>query len=122
VGPPHGRPAAPAPPAGRRGLGPAAVEYIHRRFLEDLTLEALAAHFGVTAPYMSALVKRTTGYTFTDYLQSLRVEHAGSLLRSGSMRVVDVAAESGFNSYKSFVRAFRKWKGAPPAEYRKLPQ
>ena len=105
--------------AGRPRIGTAAVEYIHRRFLEELTLQSLADRFKVSAPYMSAVVKKTTGHNFVDYVQSLRIEHAGSLLRSGSMSVMDVAAESGFNSYKTFARAFRKWKGTTPAEYRR---
>lgn len=54
--------------------------------------------------------------SFPDILSNLRVEYSRDLLLRG-MTVLDAALESGFETERSFYRAFRKITGMTPGEY-----
>jgi AraC-like DNA-binding protein len=41
------------------------------------------------------------------------------LLARGSVKIAEVAAESGYDSEAAFSRAFKKFVGVSPAEWRK---
>ena len=46
--------------------------------------------------------------------------HAGRLLRSSELPIVDVASAVGFADHPSFSRAFARYMGMTPSEYRRL--
>ena len=95
-----------------------ALQYINSHFLMDISLEALSTEFAVSAPYLSKMIKRISGKTFTDYVHLLRIEMACSLLISTKMSILDVSVESGYSSFKTFSRVFLQKKGMPPSKYR----
>lgn len=95
------------------------LEYVHRNFLEKLTLEELARKFGVSIPYISRYFKKNIGKGFLDYLHDLRIERAAGMLKSTNMSVTDISVEVGFESYRTFSRVFREIKGQTPSEFRK---
>ncbi|RXZ82251.1 AraC family transcriptional regulator [Paenibacillaceae bacterium] len=98
----------------------AIIRYIQTHFQdEDLMLSALAEHFSLSASRISEIVKETTGQTFLNFLHDLRIRHAGSLLASTEMSVIEIASEVGFGSYKTFSRVFRERKKVIPTEYRR---
>ncbi|MCM2252696.1 MAG: AraC family transcriptional regulator [Ramlibacter sp.] len=49
----------------------------------------------------------------------VRCERAKDLLYRSASPVKQVAAATGFRNEKSFIRAFRQWTGASPAEFRR---
>lgn len=53
------------------------------------------------------------------YLRRQRIDHAQSLLRSGSLRIVEVAERSGYASQHHFSAAFRKATGQAPLHFRR---
>lgn len=59
------------------------------------------------------------GETFYDYINRLRVEYAKTLLADTDKKIDDIAADSGFNSRRSFHRAFVAYECKTPVEYRK---
>ena len=95
------------------------IQYIHVHYSEKLTLEWLSHYFRVSAPYISRSFKKHLGCSFLEYLHNLRIESAISLLSSTNMPLADIAAESGFESYRSFSRIFREKCGQTPSDYRK---
>lgn len=94
------------------------LQYIHIHYAEKLTLETLSERFKLSAPYISQGLKRLCGEGFIDYLHKIRIGSALSLLASTDLPVADVAAEVGFDSYRTFTRVFRKLRGMTPTEYR----
>lgn len=74
--------------------------------------------FQVNAPAIIDSFKRFGGLGFIDYLHRIRIGSALSLLASTNMSISDVAAEVGFDSYRSFTRVFKKSRGLKPSEYR----
>ena len=92
--------------------------YIADHVAEDLSLSALAQTVFLSPVYLSRLYKQLTGSNLSEYVQSVRLEHARSLLEHGAVRVSDIAYQSGFESAAHFSRTFKKAFGITPQEYR----
>ncbi len=96
-----------------------AIAYTNEHFLEKITLEELAEHLSFSTNYLGQLFKTQIGCTFHEYLNTLRLKYACSLLRSSHMPVKEIASISGYNSVEYFMYVFRKKIGMTPNAYRK---
>ncbi|WP_158289526.1 helix-turn-helix domain-containing protein [Paenibacillus flagellatus] len=93
--------------------------YINDHYGEsDLSLNRLADLFGLSVPYLSKLFKEHTESNFMDYLIDIRIKASKELLADGSRKVNDVAEAVGYSNIHSFLRAFKKYTGMTPTEYR----
>ena len=74
---------------------------------------------GICRTYISNYINQTKGMSFSDYINSLRVEHAKILLshNTDNTKIVIVATRSGFSSEQSFYRNFHKFTGMKPLEW-----
>ncbi len=84
-----------------------------------LTLAGIADAVGVTERTLLRRFAANGHGTPAAYLLSARLAHARSLLESSDVPVKRVAAESGYGDLAAFARAFRKYAGLAPGEYRK---
>lgn len=112
----------PTPADPFRGYHPELISEIQRAVQADpacVTLESVSAQVGLSASHLSRVFHQYAGVTFSAYLQQCRMEKACELLR-GSLPIVDVAYEVGYDSPKNFSLAFRQHSGMTPGEYRKL--
>ncbi|MEE4143620.1 MAG: AraC family transcriptional regulator [Halieaceae bacterium] len=64
---------------------------------------------------------REEGNSFTGLLQDTRLQLARKYLSSPGRSVVETAYLLGFSEPSTFSRAFKRWTGQSPAEYRELP-
>lgn len=96
-----------------------AARYISRNFQQGLTLDAVAAYVGLSAPYFSKKFKEATGFGFKEYLVNVRIRAAASLLLETQSPITWIAYECGFNDSNYFGDVFRKVKGISPSRYRK---
>ncbi|RKN79185.1 response regulator transcription factor [Paenibacillus ginsengarvi] len=92
--------------------------YIDSRLSQDISLEQVAAMVGLTPTYFSALFKKMTNETFVKYRIHKRMERAKELLAVPHIRIVDVAAEVGYDDYPHFTKTFKKIVGISPSDYR----
>jgi len=99
------------------GLSPM-LQYVHLHYTERLSLEELAKTFNHSVPYISRSFKELTGKGFHDYVRSLRIESAVTMLLHTNMSVTDIAAAVGFDSFRTFARAFREMKNMTASEFR----
>jgi AraC-like DNA-binding protein len=58
------------------------------------------------------------GTTFSEIVDDLRRELAEQHLTHGDLTISEVAFLLGFSDVRAFGRAFRRWTGASPSEYR----
>lgn len=95
------------------------IHYLHRNYLEPITLSDVADKFDYHPTYLSELIKKHLGQNFIHFIQELRIRHACSLLLSTDMPIPEVAVESGFGALSTFARVFRLHKKMSPSQFRK---
>jgi AraC-like DNA-binding protein len=94
------------------------LHFLHVHYQEEITLSLLAERFSRNASYISRAFKQLVGQTLTEYLHTLRVTRAASLLATTSMSITDIAMDVGFDHTRSFTRAFKDVKGTTPKQFR----
>lgn len=95
-----------------------ALEYIRENSQEKLRLADVADRVYVSQWHLSKLLNKQTGKTFSDILNSARMEKARELLKDPSLRIYDVAEMVGFQDLAHFSRVFKKMEGMSANEYR----
>ncbi|MGM9641922.1 MAG: helix-turn-helix domain-containing protein [Eubacteriales bacterium] len=95
------------------------VGYCSEHFAEELSLEVLEDELHLSKYYISHLFSGKLGIRFNDYINSLRISHACRLLRREDMQITEVAEAVGFSTLRTFNRAFSKFRGMTPSEYRR---
>ena len=95
------------------------LKYLSMHYREPLRLSDLAHALGVSNSHLSHSFSERLGVNFRTYLNTLRLNRACELLRRAEWSVTDAAYESGFESYRTFNRAFAQKYGCTPSEYRR---
>lgn len=95
-----------------------ALDYLNKNYMDDITLDSLAAYAGFSRYTLSRMFRQHTGYTFTQCLSKRRVDMALELLSGTKIPVTQVALQCGFNSIATFNRVFREIRGCTPTQYR----
>ena len=95
-----------------------ALDYLNKNYMDDITLDSLAAYAGFSRYTLSRMFRQHTGYTFTQCLSKRRVDMAMELLSGTKIPVTQVALQCGFNSIATFNRVFREFRGCTPTQYR----
>ena len=92
--------------------------YLSENFTRPISLEDLSSALGVSKYYLSRVFSGQLMTSFNQYVNSLRVNLAQNLLRSTKKSVLDICYECGFDSQRTFNRAFKELCGASPSAYR----
>lgn len=85
----------------------------------NFNLVMLAESMNTTEQRLYKDFKLYFGVTFSDYLENLRIQKAGQLLKEG-IAVKEVAVLVGYGSDYSFRRAFKRCTGMTPSTYIKI--
>lgn len=83
-----------------------------------VTLEELSEKYHFTKDYISRLLRRASGKSFTGLVLDMRLDHACRLLRTTVLPISDIAADSGFGCREFFCKKFRERTGMTPTEWR----
>ncbi len=94
-------------------------EYIHRHYMEPLSLSSICEELHFSLPYVSSAFHRETGMTFRTYVGRVRIEKACHLLRMTDRTVSDIAAHLGYSDPAFFYKVFRREMEMTPDQYRK---
>ena len=95
-----------------------AKEYIRAHFTGDLSLEHLAREIDISPYYLSKLFKEIEGVNYIDYVTSLRIEYAKTVLNESGKSIKEICCDVGYSDPNYFSRIFKKWTGVTPTEYR----
>ena len=100
------------------GLIKQAQEYIRAHFARDLSLDNVSRQVNVSPYYFTKLFKEETGQTFVEYLTSIRMEKAKTLLNTTDKSMKEICTAVGYSDPNYFSRSFKKNTGETPTEYR----
>lgn len=97
----------------------AVFEYMEKNFSERISIEDISAVANLSPYYFCRLFKDTTGRSFIDYLNGLRIDKAEQILKETDMNITETALLCGFDDINYFSKMFKRYKGAPPSRLRK---
>lgn len=95
-------------------------DYIEHHYMEDITLEEVAAQIGFSKFHFSRLFRQFTDTAFYDYLCARRIKAAETLLLDPNLPITEIALQSGFASISTFNRVFKKFKECTPTEFKEF--
>jgi AraC-like DNA-binding protein len=106
------------PPGGDPAIADA-VGLMHRRPREPWTTAALARQVGMSRSSFSVRFRAAVGTAPIAYLTRLRLARAAGSLATSTRPLAEVARAAGYDSESSFSKAFARWYGQPPGQYRR---
>lgn len=96
-----------------------AVAYINEHYADDIDRGLLCRRIFISPSHFSRLFKQVTGFTYVEYLRTVRLKNAARLLTEGKRNVTGVAAACGFSSSNHFCKQFKAAMGMSPLQYQK---
>lgn len=95
------------------------ISYIAAHYQEELTLESVA-HDLACSPYeLSRIFSGTLHTNFNTYLNERRLEYAVNEMINTDLSITDIYENAGFQSQRTFNRAFKERYRMSPREFRK---
>lgn len=95
------------------------VSYVARNFREELSLEKMARELGVSRYVLSRVFSGTFHRNFNKYVNEQRLEYVISQLECSDRSITEICMDAGFESQRTFNRAFREKYKMTPRQYRK---
>jgi AraC-like DNA-binding protein len=84
-----------------------------------LKAEKLSIHFSISIHYLGKYFKKQTGETLQGYISNYKLRLIETRLLHSDMRINEIAYELNYTDESHLNRAFKKFKGISPSEYRK---
>ena len=95
-----------------------AVIYMLENFQNDISLNDVSKHIGLSDAYFSTVFRKQTTINFKDYLDDIRFSYAKKLLSLTSLSIKEIIFKSGFRDYANFTRRFKQKYNVTPTDYR----
>jgi|GEM_PF-3002134 len=94
------------------------IAFIDKNYAEDLTRDNIACAIHLSPEHLSRIFNAAMRMSLVEYLSKVRVSAAATLLAGTDRTVINIAYTTGFNSLRTFNRAFLKYTGLTPSNYR----
>lgn len=96
-----------------------ALNYIHSNYHQAITLDDVTEEIHMSKYYFCRQFRNTTGCTFLEYLNSVRLNKAHELLLNTNLSMSKIAERVGLASNVQFSRLFHSVYGCTPSSFRK---
>lgn len=96
------------------------VNWVEGNLVYNPTLEQMSDYVGYSSFYCSSKFHEIVGISFKEYVLRRKLTMAAIELKETKFRIIDIAVKYGFSSNEAFSRAFLKFYGYSPSQYRKL--
>jgi AraC-like DNA-binding protein len=97
-----------------------ALALLHRQPFHPWSITELAERTGTSRSVLADRFTRFLGEPPLTYLAHWRLQLAARLLQTTRRTVLEIAAEVGYDSEASFNRAFKRYFGLPPGQFRRM--
>lgn len=95
-----------------------AVKYIKAHYYDDISVEQIASHIGISRKYLFALFKKSLGISPKDYIIDYRIKRAKEFLKDKNLPIGNIAYSVGYSDPLTFSKMFKLKVGISPTEYR----
>lgn len=96
------------------------LSFCENNYKEPITLSDTAEAMHISNGYLSHIFSDRLRISFSDYINRLRINDACLLLKNSKSTVTEISNICGFNSLRTFNRAFLKYTGTTPSKYRRM--
>ncbi|MDF2513302.1 MAG: AraC-type DNA-binding protein [Herbinix sp.] len=93
------------------------LSYLHSNHKQALSLNSIAEEFGYSASRFSHIFNKHVGCSISEYVNTLRCKQVAGTLLDGEESITQAAMSAGFNSMRTFYRAFMQVFGVSPSKY-----
>ena len=94
--------------------------YFNEHYNEEINIEEYAQSRGMSVSWFLRNFKQILKKSPMQYLLSIRINNAASLLETTDYNVTEISTIVGYDNPLYFSRLFRKHKGISPTDYRKV--
>ena len=95
-------------------------KYIDDRFADkDFSLATISRELCYNPKYISAIFKKYMGVGISEYLNTVRIQQACTLMDQGFTAICDIANCCGYSDPQYFSKIFKQRTGYTPSEYKK---
>ena len=96
----------------------AAVRYVKAHYNENISVEGISDHIGISRKYLFAIFKKLKGVSPKEYIIDYRIRRAKELLSNTDISIANVAYSVGYSDPLMFSKMFKIRVGVSPREYR----
>lgn len=93
------------------------LSYLNNNYRNSLSLKSIADEFGYSASRFSHIFNKQVGCSISEYVNALRCRQVAGMLLDGEESIIQAAMSAGFNSMRTFYRAFMHVFGVSPSKY-----
>lgn len=94
------------------------LQYIYQNY-SSVTLKTLSRAFNYSESFLSRLIRRQSGKTFSKIVQDCKLIHGKELLETTDFSIGRICEMIGYTSPEHFSRIFKKEYQVSPSDYRK---
>ena len=103
--------------AEKESYAETAMLFMEKHFASPLTCQEIADAAGISTSHLRSVFRRQYGMSLTKSLNSIRIQHAKTMLQSGMFTLNEIAAACGFQNEYYFSRVFKQFTGISPGKY-----
>lgn len=97
------------------------INYIESCYCDvNLSISLIADEFDANPAYLSRFFREQMGQSFSDYVNYVRIKKAKLLTEKSALSINEIAAKVGYCNSNAFIRAFKKYEGITPGQYKKI--
>ncbi len=94
------------------------MRYIDTHITEPISLDRLSKELFMNKYYISKLLSQRIGCSLRTYINAIRVSMACAMLSDPAVTIPRILESCGFESERTFYRAFQSYCGMTPKDYR----
>lgn len=95
------------------------INYINENYMQPISLNDMSRALGVGKYHLSRVFSDKMNVSFSDYINGIRVSWARNMLLNTNKNITQIAYDCGFQSIRTFNRAFSKVYFVSPRDFRK---
>ena len=95
-----------------------AKDYINEHYSEAISVRDVAEAVCISESYFKTIFKKSSGYSYSEYLTIVRMDQAKSLLNTTEKSVTEIALDVGYQTPNSFSSLFKRETGMTPTQYK----
>ncbi|OOM76291.1 helix-turn-helix transcriptional regulator [Clostridium sp. BL-8] len=95
------------------------IEYIEDNLNKKIELQEIANKAFLSKYHFHRIFHATIGESVAEYVRRRRLIEAANELLNTENKIIDIALNYQFSTQESFTKAFKKFYGIPPKEFRK---